>query len=368
MFSAKDISKHIFNITGVKSCIISMKGHDFETSPDHCTNCCNCDYLARHLHSASEAERWGNKYIYYCNGGYAFIAIENKSCLETLITGPLRMEDDDGLSPDIPVFTTKAVNSISDIIYDAFSFYEDEDKNVTQSDILSTMYGLSSDLSNIRVHLKYESELESAIMLGDKSEAKEVINNLLGYIFLTDSFNFSIVKSRIIEFIVLLSRSIIKSGANSNELFSLSSKYIKAIDSFNDIDRLSVWVTEIVYVFLDYVIDLKEVKNKDIVYKIQRYIKNNYLKKITLTEVAEHVYLSNSYLSKIIKEELGISFTEYVNKLRVTKSQELLRTTSLSLVEISNLVGFEDQSYFTKVFKKMTGISPGKYREKRFYS
>ena len=64
-----------------------------------------------------------------------------------------------------------------------------------------------------------------------------------------------------------------------------------------------------------------------------------------------------------MKSELGCTFTEYVNRLRIERSCRLLRTTRLSVAEISLAVGFEDQSYFTRIFKKQLGQSPGKYRE-----
>jgi len=89
------------------------------------------------------------------------------------------------------------------------------------------------------------------------------------------------------------------------------------------------------------------------------------MKKITLEDVAAYVYLSPSYFSKIFKEEMDVNFNAYLNYVRIEMSKKLLLDPSISMVEVSNLVGFEDQSYFSKVFKKMTGISPKKYRENR---
>ena len=92
------------------------------------------------------------------------------------------------------------------------------------------------------------------------------------------------------------------------------------------------------------------------------YIKTNYREKITLDDVANYAYLSKSYLSKIFKEEMDCTLTAYINKVRVEKSKQLLLDERISLADIAGQVGFEDQSYFTKVFKKVTGISPGKFK------
>ena len=73
--------------------------------------------------------------------------------------------------------------------------------------------------------------------------------------------------------------------------------------------------------------------------------------------------MSPTYFSKLFSEEMGCRFTAYLNKVRVEKSKLLLKGSGIPLVDIAGLVGYEDQSYFTKVFKRVTGVSPGKYRE-----
>ena len=75
--------------------------------------------------------------------------------------------------------------------------------------------------------------------------------------------------------------------------------------------------------------------------------------------------MSKSYFCRIIKEELGCTFTEYVNRLRIERSKVLLRSSGISIAEVACAVGFDDQSYFTRIFKKQTGVAPGKYRENR---
>ena len=67
------------------------------------------------------------------------------------------------------------------------------------------------------------------------------------------------------------------------------------------------------------------------------------------------VYLSPAYLSRIFKQETGVTFNEYLNRVRVNKAKELLRRRELRMTDISLAVGYEDQSYFTKVFKRVAG-------------
>ena len=77
------------------------------------------------------------------------------------------------------------------------------------------------------------------------------------------------------------------------------------------------------------------------------------------------VYLSPAYLSRIFKQETGVTFNEYLNRVPlVNKAKELLRRRELRMTDISLAVGYEDQSYFTKVFKRVAGMLPREYREK----
>jgi YesN/AraC family two-component response regulator len=64
----------------------------------------------------------------------------------------------------------------------------------------------------------------------------------------------------------------------------------------------------------------------------------------------------------LFKQEMGVTFTDYLNQVRINKSCELLTNTSLNLIDVSLQAGFDDQSYFSKVFKKLKGITPKSYR------
>ena len=97
--------------------------------------------------------------------------------------------------------------------------------------------------------------------------------------------------------------------------------------------------------------------------KIMDEIKEHYTENITLTGLAEKYSISVSYLSELLKEHLQLSFSEYISSKRIQKAKELLADDSLSIEQIAEQTGYNDYFYFTKVFKKNTGISPSKYRK-----
>ncbi len=92
------------------------------------------------------------------------------------------------------------------------------------------------------------------------------------------------------------------------------------------------------------------------------YITEHYMEKLTLKQVAGAVNVSQAYFSKLFKEEMQQTFTEYLTNLRIGFAKELLRQTRLPILDVAMHVGFESQQYFSTVFKQKTGTTPNAYR------
>ncbi|WP_054027767.1 response regulator transcription factor [Bacillus sp. FJAT-28004] len=97
--------------------------------------------------------------------------------------------------------------------------------------------------------------------------------------------------------------------------------------------------------------------------QLLQFIRENYAEPLSLTEIAKHFHFNPSYLSSYFTAHNKEGFSEYLNKIRVEKAAELLQQDAASISEISGMVGYSDHSYFTKVFKKLTGLSPSHYRK-----
>jgi transcriptional regulator, araC family len=325
------------------------------------------------LYGSYEAQRWGNKYIYYCPKEYIFIANpvydddgrSDKEMEFSVVSGPIAMgEPEDFTDETAPILSTSQVNALAEILWGLLCRKTEPETEPTEflKDIYNVMEEIQVTSKGYPIEL--EKQLQLAIVGGDNETAKEMLNRILGHIYFSSNNDLETIKSRALELIVLLSRSAIEGGADAEQIFSLNGNYVKQVEKFDNIVDLSVWLTDVINRFISYVFEFGEVKHTDTILKAIRYIKDNYSKKITLEDVANHVYLSKSYLSKIFKEETGVNLVSFLNKVRIDKSKLLLANSKLSLIDIANLIGFDDQSYFTKVFKSIVGVSPGKYREK----
>ncbi len=103
--------------------------------------------------------------------------------------------------------------------------------------------------------------------------------------------------------------------------------------------------------------------NNFIVKQAISYIEQHYKEKLTLTDVAEKVYVSHWHLSKLLNST-GKSFSDVLNEIRIENAKELMEDLSLHIADISDRVGFADTAHFSRVFKKYTGMSANEYRNR----
>lgn len=208
-----------------------------------------------------------------------------------------------------------------------------------------------------------EKELLTLVAVGDHERVNRHLNELLGQIIYVSGKNLATVKARVVELGTLLSRAVLDAGAPMQAVFELSKTFLVQVDQTDSVEALSISLS----ILLNRLTDVLQQSSRhgDLMHKAVEYLHANFSQCVDLQSVAAHLRISPSYFSKVFKEEMGLSFVHYLNQIRVDRSKHLLRDRSVSLVEISGRVGFEDQSYFTKVFKKVAGMSPGRYRKNR---
>ncbi|MEG1753960.1 MAG: helix-turn-helix domain-containing protein [Christensenella sp.] len=353
----------------------------------------NC--AALHTNSAFQSEKWGGKYEYLCPLGLCFIASGVPLELElryAIIAGPFFMVDlKEFAAEDLQnVFhkkDTRALLKIAEnvgyIACNRVSYLAEMINIVTKSaaaairssDLikneakkpLERVHDLIYEHKDLKETLESQMEMEKVLLnhikLKNREEAQELLNEILGGIYFHSFGDLKIIKARVTELVVGLLRAAVSSGIGIENVFALSGDYISEIQQFENIRDLNEWLTKVLNSIMFSVFPNSHVRLNAIVEKVRNYIEENYMKKISLNELANLAGFSVSYLSKIFKEETQKSISAYINHVRIENAKKLLRTTDISLVELAYVVGFEEQSYFTKVFKKLEGVSPGKYRD-----
>jgi len=352
--------------------------------------------LRSQLYGAWQAERIGGKYIHLCAHSLLFIVapvFEDGALWAAFVCGPSLIVDPSeivadirsaGLLPEgreaelsaaleaVPRVSPRRAASVAEILADlaaapggAFpeAVEAAREREELESRISERIQDLKSDGEARPYPIERERELLNAISRGDKADSKRLLNELLGHIFFSSGGNPAIIRVRVLELVVLISRAALDGGADVQRIFDLGFTYLNQIQKMRSVDDIALWLSRVMNRLSDLVFNLDDVKHADVMMKAMRYINARFDEALTLDEVAEAVSLSPTYFSKIWNEEMKCRFTAYLNRLRVERARVLLRTTDTSLVEIAGLLGYEDQSYFNKVFKKLVGQSPGRFRE-----
>jgi AraC-like DNA-binding protein/ligand-binding sensor protein len=228
--------------------------------------------------------------------------------------------------------------------------------------IRQTKMGLGDDSLEQR-HLDKERMLLASLRRGDNETGRKILNELLHMFPLRSENSFARIQMRAVEMVVLLSRAAVAPDASEdNAMLEANNRYLKRIQETRNIEEL----TGVIHVIADrmagQIFSFQGVRHASALRKAERFIWENYSRKISLQEVADASGLSAPYFSTIFKEEMGENLSAYLNRLRVEKAAMMLKKTDLPMGEIVTACGFEDQSWFSKIFKNYMGMSPGKYR------
>lgn len=353
-----------------------------------------------HRFAAYQAERYGGRYVYFCSWSllhWAAPIIRDGMLAGALICGPALLFEADThyfeelkgrfdldataleqLIPaveKVPVITTERAGSLSQMLFltalaasdnDARAFFADREAFEQQSRIgeylqhIKTMEG--EKRSDLEYPLEKERELLRLVAAGDRRGAATILDELLGIIFYTTGVNLEMIKSRVLELTVLLSRAALEGGADVEQIFGLNFHYLNQIRALGSLEELTRWTSRIITRFTDLVFVLRPMHHTNSILRATRYIREHFSRKISQTDVAEEVGLSTAYFSKLFKVEMQTTFTEYLTGVRVDAAKRRLLETEDRLGDVAFQCGFEDQSYFTKVFTRVVGITPSQYR------
>lgn len=128
------------------------------------------------------------------------------------------------------------------------------------------------------------------------------------------------------------------------------------------LDEIKEVLNELIYTICSYILQVRDKHYRKEVVDIIEYINQNIDKKITLSSLAEEVNMNESYVSRLFKNETGTNIVNYINMIKMEKAKDLLRQPDMIVKDVANALGFEEQSYFNRMFKKYFGLNPKEYK------
>lgn len=355
---------------------------------------------AKIVQSGQKAEDLGEAYIYETPCGLIMcvtpLVIEGVTA-GYITTGPVVLWEKDeyfaaefekkcaqaGLSVDktdfdvssIPYIDCKSILSIAETLTVLIAYVAGEEKkyirqrleiserNAEHARVVKEMQLKPSQPHFDRYPDELEKELITFVQMGDRNQAKQIINKFLDEIFSYAGGDLDVVKAKLYEFTAFLSRSAVETGVSISALTSIikkSSKMLLEKPDFFDICRETV---EILDGFLDAVYAVKNNKSTSKhLYNAIQYINSRYAEQISLETLSKSIFLSPYYLSHLFRAEMNTTFSDYLNRTRIHHAKDLL-LEGHSVETVAERVGYSDGNYFIKTFKKYVGLTPSKYRK-----
>lgn len=207
----------------------------------------------------------------------------------------------------------------------------------------------------------YEKTVLDKVRCGDRKQAKEALHELLDGIFASKA-GMDTVKACVLELLIVLSRSAVEGGANLEQLTLLNLNCINHLHKCSNKSQVEAWMFESLDHFMDNMLENRSSMNLRVINKACDYIVKNYHKNISLEEVAQTVHLSPFYFSRLFKQEKGYNFVDFLTKVRIDKAKKMLQNPDFTAVRIAAEVGYQDASYFSRVFRQTMGMTPNQYR------
>jgi len=362
--------------------------HDLSASP--------CREM--HINALSESNRFGGSYIYECSLGFMFWtspvylnerfigallgsgflgtdSAETCAKMYSLCKGAVSEAEIKKLLGGFPRGDPKKIKALAELLLicaQSLSVESDgchaalKRRFEQQLDLSAKIEVLKNQYPQGSPRPEYPMEKErkllEALRRGDAESGRQIMNEILAALFHANPEQFKHIQYRAIELAVLLSRVDTRPGIATKAMIEINNLHIKSIQETKNNEELTDTLHRIIDETAAQIVSFQGIHHASALKKAKLYIMENFNRKISLDEIAKASGFSAPYFSTIFKKEMGENLSSYLNRLRVEKAKILFSDTSLPLSAIAHACGFEDQSWFSKIFKHYTGISPGKYR------
>lgn len=401
--------------TGLNVVAVDMEGEAFLSSEEYdqvgfcqqiryCTEdgCNKC--RKTYKKACRECFRWNEPYFFICHAGLVMWAVPiviNNMQIGSMICGQVLLwEPDELYFDDLEQFHANlsglafknlqkeakklkvisvnqcqsAANLLSVIVkymansYDA-DFMEQKSlmewRNVILSRLEKQKAEHQEETFDMYVYLKRERRFLQALRMADRKKSEKLIPLLFTDIEMLSGHNMEQIRQMLEELMVVSSRALMEAGVEIDAIMDVMKQYRMEMHGYTHSEELFQYTYQVFDRLLDSVyLLINSMEHTSVIKSVRKYIDDHYSEKLTMEDIAASVALSPSYLSVLFKKKMNMTIHDYLLRVRIEKSIELMGNRDLSIKEVMQQCGIESQSYYNKVFKKMIGLTPGKYRNR----
>ncbi len=219
---------------------------------------------------------------------------------------------------------------------------------------------LQDDIRSTYLH--EEPALLAAIRRGERREARRILNRVLTAIYSVGGSHTALLKSLALELVVIMTRAAVQAGGDPQKILGFNFQSLTTLAKVDDQEALAEWLCQMLEQLIDAIQANVRRPNSVQLARALEYMQEHLSDDLARDDVARAAGLSPSHFSHLMRAKTNGSFTELLTRLRIDHACHLLAHTDIDLVQVALASGFGDQSYFTRVFRRRVGETPGDYR------
>lgn len=347
------------------------------------------------ISSIGYSAQFGEPYIFVCRGRLIKIAgafVNENTLIGGFIAGPIAMgsiresnitkiikedsievDDFPGLAitlEKMKIFSPKTVSYLALMFNNCIlASAENPREYINKNKLSQKQTVLNAEVRRYKVKNKdmpYPYELEDKVThlvsSGNTAEVTDATIQFIDEIYLLEGGDLDAVKMKISSLTNLLIRGLPNWDQAQFEYGTTESGGLRALEKETNYEKIQNTTCAVLKDMSAKYADSFYQGSSQLIKETVEYINIHFKEKLRLGDIANHFHVNQSYLSTLFTRELGKNFTDYLTGIRLGEAKRLLMESSLNLTQIAYQCGFEDQSYFSKVFRKVEGLAPKDYR------
>ncbi len=207
------------------------------------------------------------------------------------------------------------------------------------------------------------TNVQNVLWTGKADEVMHIIQKMLNGLTLNKNIPYYYIQQVFCQLLSALLRTIYEMNIQPEDIYGEPVHLYGELFKKHTLDEITSWYQDLIERTCASINRKKSMRASHVIDSAVTYIKKNCKKDISLSDVAEHVHLNPSYLSRLFKEETGIQFIEYVRNTKMDVAKEYLRSSNKKIYEICEELGYQNVQYFTSVFKNVVGMTPVEYKK-----
>lgn len=252
-----------------------------------------------------------------------------------------------------------ACNAIS------YKFYTGNNSIIHINDIIdsNTIDKISDMNHNARLN-ELQKLMLSEIKMGESQKVIKIFEEYYMLLAKANQFSQEYIRGRFLELIIDAHREICETEGEVEDVIACYMVSLQSIMRVESISEIRSHASHILLFITDYYSAKYNKKHNNLVERINRYVSQNYKTNISLTEIANEVFMSPTYICAVYKRETGKTINEYIIEMKMSYAKKMLESTKMKIMDISEDLGYENPQYFSYSFKKYLGEKPHQYRNR----